>query len=631
MPMFGSIVMGLVTCFLAFVCSMATAAPADVAGCLLHAASRGDGTRCDASLLYLSRSSVLAPDALPQTFQTWFELIFGCAFATYMIVLLYELRRFTKEFFLSREVAHAQSKVEEEAFKWQSFEPTNAVQDTPALEAPKPPSWSLMAIMGLCSYRFYTGFLSATWLPYLLAMEGAAMWGAYQSLFMGYVKLIYAATILTEPFFGWLYDKLARQYHGLGRRLYLRMGITCACLGIFMCLWAAPRGWTYTFMVGITVWRLGEALNDVTIESIAPELLPPHQFQVASAIKAFFFLIGGLLGYIALLLTANVHYTWLYYAYLSLMIPMALPTFMILDDDVSRHIRRVTMPGDADDEKSWLGEVQDAYCVPARLKGGFPRLQWACCIYMCGTAPIFFLILIIRDVVGITDAAELQVALSKVSIAFLLAAAVSAVSTGGGGASEREARAQDGENRQEHQQDKVRRLTVCVVFLTFNAVLTFLLPFVYLWQSVETRLKVFVCISLLLGIVWGQGYARFQDLTWRLLPERDVDVGNAMGFSVMLRNTGTGLGNFVSGAILSFFPLSPFLMTQGQSMWSASTHTNTLSHNAQNHLGITDSVQYNAFGYIVVCAMCTITTLIGAYMVWSITSLIQGDGPRKPG
>jgi len=506
----------------------------------------------------------------------------------------------------------------------------------------EPPSWSVFGIIGLYSYRFYTGFLSATWLPYLLAMEGQSLWGESQSLFMGVVKLIYACTILVMPFFGWFYDKIGRNSSGIGRRLYLRVGITCGCLGIFLCLWAGPRGYYCTFMFGITMWRLGESLNDITIESIPPKLLPKHQFQVACAIKAALAFLGGMLGYVALYFTTRVHYTWLYYAYLAIKLPAALPTLMLLHDadalgiDAAGPLSRADKPDkratiDAGDDVaiSWWSEVKDAYRTPGTLKGGFPRLQVACFIYMCGTAPVFFLILIIRDVVGITDPVRLQSALSETSIAFLLAAAISAVSTGGGGQKDRLARAalsartdgdescdegkkadtsDDGESRHE---DTTRRLMVCVVMLVASAVVTFLLPGIHMWHTVETRAKIFLACASLYGLIWGQGYARFQDLSWRLLPDSGVDVGNAMGYSVMLRNTGTGFGNFVSGAVLNMFPVVAY------------TGLATASH------GSVEPVQYGFMGYVIVCTMCTLTTLLGAYLLWSIPSLIRREVEAK--
>ena len=38
-------------------------------------------------------------------------------------------------------------------------------------------------------------------------------------------------------------------------------------------------------MVGILTWRLGECMNDVTMEALAPEMVPSTQYAMASAVK----------------------------------------------------------------------------------------------------------------------------------------------------------------------------------------------------------------------------------------------------------------------------------------------------------------------------------------------------------
>merc|ERR1719265_754478 len=89
------------------------------------------------------------------------------------------------------------------------------------------------------------------------------------------------------------------------------------------------------FMIGITVWRFGEALNDVTTEALVPELVPHSQWQLASAIKSLMFLMGGLFGYMLLLLLPEIHYSWLYYAYLIGMFAGVIPPLFSLSQDTS--------------------------------------------------------------------------------------------------------------------------------------------------------------------------------------------------------------------------------------------------------------------------------------------------------
>merc|ERR1719191_1923964 len=121
-------------------------------------------------------------------------------------------------------------------------------------------------------------------------MEGEALWPENQALFMGIAKLIYGITVLMNPMFGLVGDLLAETCHGAARRLWILLGIVLSALGIFICLYAGPKHEFLLYMGGITLWRFGESLNDVTTEAIAPELVPQKQFGLASSIKAASFL-----------------------------------------------------------------------------------------------------------------------------------------------------------------------------------------------------------------------------------------------------------------------------------------------------------------------------------------------------
>ncbi|CAE7704817.1 unnamed protein product, partial [Symbiodinium sp. CCMP2456] len=58
-------------------------------------------------------------------------------------------------------------------------------------QSPQSASWSVCGVACLMAYRLYTGFNTATWLPYLLAREGEDLWYEDQAAFMGLAKLIY--------------------------------------------------------------------------------------------------------------------------------------------------------------------------------------------------------------------------------------------------------------------------------------------------------------------------------------------------------------------------------------------------------------------------------------------------------
>merc|ERR1719215_1807749 len=151
---------------------------------------------------------------------------------------------------------------------------------------PKLQTWSKVGILCLTSYRFYTGFLSATWMPYLLAMEGRALLGPKQSFFMGTAKLIYGMSIMMNPMFGLVGDQMALVSHWSGRRLFILVGVAAGGLGIYGCMVAAQIGSVSWYLAAVVLWMLGEAMADVTTETLVPELLPRSQYVVGATLRA---------------------------------------------------------------------------------------------------------------------------------------------------------------------------------------------------------------------------------------------------------------------------------------------------------------------------------------------------------
>lgn len=449
--------------------------------------------------------------------------------------------------------------------------------------------WSAFGLVLLTGYRFYTGFLSATWLPYLLALEGQDLFTEKQALFMGLAKLIYGGTIVLNPVFGLVGDQATALSHGVGRRLFVRVGITMAGLGIYICSLADRTGSFMCSLSGIMLWRFGEAINDVTTEAIVPEMVSQDQYQLASGIKASSFLFGGLGGYTLILIFADYHYTWLYYAYPISMFICAVPGLILLDSDKPfaptqrKEMQRRRRNGveEESSEGFWQSLVK-AYVSPMRYKGGFPRACLAVFIFGLGTTPMFFLLLIVRDLVGITDAVQQQKRFSVGSIIFFIASALAAISISQIVGKPDRSRAPQGGRRpppQEEQQiqqperDPQQPLTLerqvsegtarawanaemlarrgwfLVVATICFGITVLLIPCIALFQEPESRDRAFYLCTVVFGGTFGVAFSLFQDLTWELLPP-DVDFANAMGFNVMSRLLGIGLGNFACGLML---------------------------------------------------------------------------------
>mmetsp|Transcript_78918 Transcript_78918/g.139689 ORF Transcript_78918/g.139689 Transcript_78918/m.139689 type:complete len:675 (-) Transcript_78918:31-2055(-) len=456
-----------------------------------------------------------------------------------------------------------------------------------------PGTWSTTMLVGLTAYRFYTGFLTATWLPYLLAMEGEYLWSENQSMFMGCAKLIYGLTILSNPILGLVGDRAIILSHGIGRRLFVRVGVGLAALGIVICLTASTIFYFYTFMFGVLVWRMGEAINDVTTEILVPELVPGEQFQFASAVKAAMFLFGGLFGYILLILAAGLHYSWLYYAYLVGMIVTCIPVLILLDNDAPRLPR----PGSRRRGDDFSTEMVEAYLAPARVEGGFPRACLAVFIFSLGTAPMFFLLLLVRDIVGIRDEVSLQVHFSGSSIVFFIAAAVAAVLSGAGPQ-------RPGTSAPARQAGEDSHLVRLIVQMTYSvswfALMCFSFPWLIMLPSVHMRLVLFYISAGLTGYAFGLAFSQFQGITWQLLPP-GIDLANAMGFNVMCRLLGIGVGNFIAGVILDFFFID---IDESMSVGGGG---------------------YSFIGYFLMCTASGLATLVAAVLSYSLAVEFRGE------
>lgn len=475
-------------------------------------------------------------------------------------------------------------------------------------------NWSALGIWGLCFYRLYTGFLSATWLPYVLAMEGDVLWPANQSLFMGCCKLIYGVTVLANPICGLLGDKLSEISHGAARRLWILLGIVLSALGIFVCMWAGLKRYFFIYMFGVTLWRTGEALNDVTTEAIVPEMVPQKQFEVASAIKACSFLAGGLFGYILVYAFADLDYRWCYYAYLLSMFATALPSLLLLSNDDP------APPNQYRKEGHLLTQMYESYSVPMSYEGGFPGVSFAIFIMCCGTAPLFFLLLIIRDVLGVHVLVPLERYFAISCLVFFIAAAACSgydVACGGRVTQTNRAGVGGSMTAAEWEQAKRHKLDVLVVISVVFGLIVVIIPLTVFVHPLETRLLVFMLMVIVFGGTYGFGYSRFQDATWRVLPN-DIDMANAMGFNVMCRNLGLGVGNFVAGLVLDFFKVPGAVGGQQTEAFGGAIQASAKQ-------------VYTVTGYVWMCTLCFLCNISAGVLAWRVKVYDLKDVPPSAG
>mmetsp|Transcript_104128 Transcript_104128/g.222475 ORF Transcript_104128/g.222475 Transcript_104128/m.222475 type:complete len:636 (+) Transcript_104128:146-2053(+) len=491
-----------------------------------------------------------------------------------------------------------------------------SVSSTPAATVLQKPletqlhTWSTLSIMALTSYRFYTGFLSATWMPYLLAMEGKSLADERQAFFMGSAKLIYGLSILLNPIFGLAGDQMAVVSHWSGRRLFILFGVGASGLGIYGCLIAAQMQSVGWYMAATILWMLGEAMADVTTETLVPELLPRSQYEVSSAIRALNFLLGGIAGYAALIFFRHWHYSWLYYGYLVVMFLCAFLSLCFINTDDLTPGRSSGRHSSEVGEISVLKLITQAYWAPMQYEGGFGRACLALFTFSLGTAPMFMTLLLLRDVIGIHEPVLLQTHFSFVSITFFISAALA--STMGAVASGRSSSRATGSGNeaasgdavagpeagagicaprhsaeaQENIDNQSRSWFLMILSTVSYGAATLLIPLVGFLGSKSSRASCFYGIGILLGSAFGSVYTRFQERTWSILPQ-GVDVANAMGFAAMCKLAGVGIGNFMAGLILDF---------------------NT-----------TEDRGYEFSGYVIMCLFCAIVVFISAGVAYSVS------------
>mmetsp|Transcript_35603 Transcript_35603/g.83235 ORF Transcript_35603/g.83235 Transcript_35603/m.83235 type:complete len:625 (+) Transcript_35603:219-2093(+) len=478
-----------------------------------------------------------------------------------------------------------------------------------------PQIWSVPGIILLNGYRFYTGFMNSTWLPYLCAMDGARMWQENQSLFMAYCKLIYGLTVVFNPLYGVVADKAVSISHGVGRRAFIRIGFFMATVGILICMLCSRMGqdYYYPYMFGVLLWRVGEALNDVTTEALPPEVVDDSQWQIAASIKAGLFLCGGVLGYILLVIMVDINYTWLYWAYLVLMLVCGVPALVLVDDDRPLATAR-------SHSQTFRSALSEAYLEPLAYGKGFPQACMAVFVFSLGTAPMFFFLLIVRDLVQVGSAHALQLQFCFASIMFFLSAALASVA---------------GPLCHVSQvgtiEDRNRRWNLLVLGIFLFSTITIFIPIIPLFADRIMRLEVLYVLAIAYGSSFGIAYGRFQDCTWQLLPDRKCgETATLMGFNNMCKLAGAGAGNFIAGLLLdmfvrqeqafSFDGLNP---REKDIFW--------LIYQYWKDLRLQDEVApvYSVTGYTLLCFLCAMLTAVAGLMTLHIPRPDAQDEPDE--
>eukprot|EP00746_Dinoflagellata_sp_MGD_P013945 gnl/MRDRNA2_/MRDRNA2_130351_c0_seq1.p1 gnl/MRDRNA2_/MRDRNA2_130351_c0~~gnl/MRDRNA2_/MRDRNA2_130351_c0_seq1.p1 ORF type:complete len:601 (+),score=38.06 gnl/MRDRNA2_/MRDRNA2_130351_c0_seq1:179-1804(+) len=389
---------------------------------------------------------------------------------------------------------------------------------------------SLWILLALSCFQFYVGFLAATWMPFLMAKEGVAIWPERQAIFMGAGKVIYGSSILLNPVFGRISDQAG------GRTVMLTIGVSLTAMGLVvvkMCsmgIFGGPLPPLYLAITG--VWMFGEAMTTVTLDAIMPEMVPQGQYDIGSGLRSLHFLLGGLCGYVALIVFRDWDFHWIYTSYLSLLFLCIFPTVICL-----RKSDRRAVP-------SSESSLAAAYTEPLWKYGqNFARASLLQFIFSMGASSMFFSLLMVRDLCRVEGDRAQQTHFSLSSMIFLVAAALSSVGTSWLAANMR------------ILGGSVSRMGILVSSMVLYSLATATLPVTfYISDSESMRLYWFYGVGIFLGLSYGSVYSIFQSCMWTLLPRDTVDVANAMGFATLCKCLGIGMGNLLAGFVLEAFP-----------------------------------------------------------------------------
>jgi len=222
----------------------------------------------------------------------------------------------------------------------------------------------------------------------------------------------------------------------------------------------------------------------------------------------------------------------------------------------------------------FLASLLQAYTNPMKIPGGFPLACLSVFVFSLGTAPMFFLLLMVRDLLGVSDLVAMQEVFSTSSIVFFVSAALAAVISG---------KVTGGRENSGFEILTFRARMLISAMSVFGLVI-FIIPALALLHDRGLQRASFFFITAVFGASFGMAFTMFQELTWQLLPD-GIEVANAMGFNVMCRLLGVGLGNFVSGLVLD------------------------LSYTG----GATNGAVYDPLGYLLMCTLSGLVVMISCY------------------
>lgn len=419
------------------------------------------------------------------------------------------------------------------------------VSSREASSAPEKQSvYSSVALCQMQAFRLYAGFFVMTWLPYLIAQEGERMWGHHQAAFMSTCKMIFGLTIAATPVLGALNDRTRLRFGR--RRTWLVVGIVLIIAGLCGTALSSLCRMNSAFFLCLTLWMFGEAACESTSEALVPDLCSKEDYARAGGFKSSLFMLGGVLGYVLIIICSYVlglHFYWMYVAFM-LFILMTVPFVFAYAAPTEAEVKNFDTV--AAGEEPILQSLWYAYVFP--LEGpesrDFLKAMMTSLFACAGCSSVLFVSLCCRDILRIEAPEMVQLHFACISLNYAAFAVVgAAVAT--------------------YWSDLAARLYWCKFVAVLYGVTELFFPACGLLSSPTVA---FYSTASIKGFLYGCMVTAIMSIHWDVLPRKLKEpdeyghdhVGTAMALASVTRSLGAGLGTVPCGMVLQFaFSSSP--------------------------------------------------------------------------
>jgi len=349
------------------------------------------------------------------------------------------------------------------------------------------------------------------------------------------------------------------------------------------------------FFLSLTLWMLGEAACDSTSEALVPDLVSKEDYSRAGGYKSALFSLGGMFGYVLIIICGfalRLPFYWIYLAFLFCMLITA-PFVFAYTAPTESEVSLLEKAGSEDPpllQTLWYSYI---YPVQGPDSSNFRTAILASSFYCAGASSILFILLVCRDIIKPGTSAGVQLHFACASLTFCFFAIIGSIFAS-------------------YATDSTMRLRWGKVVGTLYGVTELLIP---ACGHLFNPMIPFYVISAVKGILYGNILSMFFSLQWDCLPAtvKEPDetghdhVAVAMGIASLGRSLGAGLGNAIFGLVLQF-------------TFSVTT-VETNQYDASDF-------HYPIASYYAVFSAAAISTWIGTFLLQTIVLDRGEEGPN---